>query len=174
MKHDVCLREKTTTATTCPTGTDTPVAGVQVPMTTAKFFQQLWTVANGDEAVFDTVELASELSIVGDCNSTTTMANCHLFNKTFGTAAAAGALNDFYVTRSSMTEAFHVTMDSNVMGNAKEQTLDKSFHTGSMTNKVALWTGLAPVSPASGWSTLSVSSTAKADQSMSKHPSIAT
>jgi hypothetical protein len=166
LEHDVCLREKTTTDTTCPTGGATPVVGIQLPDSTAKFFSQLWTVANGDTTTFTKVQLASELSVVGDCNSTTTMKNCHLFGKTYGTAGAAGALNDFYVTRSSETQAWHVTLDAKVMGNEKEQTLNKSFHAGNMTNKVTLWTGAAPVAPAAGWSTLSVTSEAKAKESM--------
>jgi hypothetical protein len=176
LQHDVCLREKTTTGTACPTGTATPVAGVQVPMNTAKFFQQIWSVSNGDTAKFDNVELASEIAVEGDCNSTATMANCHLYNKTFGTAAAAGALNEFYVTRGSpIAEAFHVTFDAKVMTNQKATSLAKAVHTGVMTNKVTLWTGLAPVAPAAGWSTLSVTSTAKKTESMGeKHPSAMT
>merc|ERR1712216_1022402 len=98
-------------------------------------------------------------------------ANCDLSGKTFGSVAAAGALNDFWVTRSSSAEGFHVTLDAKVMGNKKDQTLANSFHTGSMTNKVALWTGKAPVAPAAGWSTLSVTSSAKNTESLDCHPS---
>jgi hypothetical protein len=175
LQHEVCLRDKTTTATTCPTGTATPAVGVQLPMSTARFFQQIWSVSNGDNTTHTNVELASEMSVSGDCNSTATMANCHLFGKTFGSAAAAGALNDFYVTRGTQTaEAFHVTFDAKVMGNAKEQTLAKSVHAGSMTNNVSLWTGVAPVGKAAGWSTLSITSTAKSAESLGKHPSVMT
>jgi len=78
LEHDVCLREKTTTVATCPEGSATPKVGVQIPMNTAKFFSQLWSVSNGDKVKFDTVELASELSVVGDCNTTASMANCVL------------------------------------------------------------------------------------------------
>ena len=93
LKHDVCLRTKSTAGTACPTGT-APAVGVQVPMSNAKFFTQVWTVANGDKATHDTVEWAQEWTVAGDCNSTATMKNCNLFNKTFGTSAAAGAMND--------------------------------------------------------------------------------
>jgi hypothetical protein len=128
LKHDVCLREKTTTAATCPTGAATPVAGVQVPMNTAKFFQQIWSVAaptpGKSDPAYDSNELAAELAVSGDCNSTASMKDCHLFGKTFGSTAAAGALNDFYVTRGAqMLEAFHVTFDDKAMGNSKAQTL---------------------------------------------------
>lgn len=174
MKHDVCLRDKATGAT-CSTGTATPAAGVQVPMNTAKFFQQIWTASNGDTTKHDTIELASQMAVNGDCNTTASMANCSLMGKDFGSAAAAGALNDFHVTRGfGVTEAFHVTFDAKVMGNAKEQTLAKSMHTGSMTNKVSLWTGAAPVGKAVGWSTLAMTSTAKSAESLSVHPSVMT
>lgn len=174
MNHDVCLREKTTSAT-CPTGTATPVAGVQVPMSTAKFFQQIWTSTNYDTTKHDTIELASQMAVNGDCNTTATMANCALYGKVFGSAAAAGALDDFHVSRGfGVTEAFHVTFDAKVMGNEKEQTLAKSMHTGAMTNKVSLWTGAAPVGTAVGWSTLAMTSTAKSAESLSVHPSIMT
>merc|ERR1712054_714003 len=107
------------------------------------------------------------MSVTGDCNSTETMANCHLFGSTFGSVAAAGALNDFYVTRGAqMTEAWHVTLDANVMGNSKDQTLANSFHTGALTNSVALWTGVAATDTTLGWSTLAVTSTAKSAESM--------
>lgn len=100
--HDVCLREKTTTATACPTndGTGTTVVGVQLTMATAKFFSQVWSTQQGTVPKFTNVETASEMSVVGDCNSTATMAKCALYGKTFGSAAAAGELNDFWVTRS--------------------------------------------------------------------------
>ena len=60
------------------------------------------------------------------------------------------------------------------MGNEKEQTLNKSTHGGSMTNKVSLWTGVVATAKTTGWSTISVSSTAKSANSLSKHPSVST
>lgn len=73
-----------------------------------------------------------------------------------------------------MTEGWRVTYDAKVMGNAKAQTLDLAKHTGSMTNKVSLWTGVAASTTATGWSTVAVSSTAKSADSLSIHPSVAT
>lgn len=144
-------------------------------MSTAKFFQQIWTSTNYDTTKHDTIELASQMAVNGDCNTTATMANCALYGKVFGSAAAAGALDDFHVSRGfGVTEAFHVTFDAKVMGNEKEQTLAKSMHTGAMTNKVSLWTGAAPVGTAVGWSTLAMTSTAKSAESLSVHPSIMT
>jgi len=64
-------------------------------MSNAKFFHQVWTVTNSDKAAYDTNEWAQEWSVEGDCNSTTTIANCHMFGKTFGTAAAAGSSNEW-------------------------------------------------------------------------------
>lgn len=104
MKHDVCLRQKTT-GTVCSTGA-TPVTAITVPETDAKFFQQVWTVSNTDKADYDTVEWAQEWSVVGDCNATTNITKCNMFNKTFGQNAAAGSLNEFYVTRSSISEGW--------------------------------------------------------------------
>lgn len=60
------------------------------------------------------------------------------------------------------------------MGNGTEQTLAKAKHTGDMTNKVSLWTGVAATTTASGWSTVKVESSAKKAESMSVHPSVAT
>lgn len=145
-------------------------------MNTAKFFQQIWSTAapaaGKSDPAYDTNELAAELAVSGDCNSTTSMANCQLFGKTFGSAAAAGALNDFYVTRGAgMTEAFHVTFDAKAMGNSKAQTLAAATHTNSVTNNVALWTGVAPAGKALGWTTLAITSSSKVANSLGKHPS---
>lgn len=60
------------------------------------------------------------------------------------------------------------------MGNTTEQTLNKSTHGGNMTNKVSLWIGVASTATTTGWSTISVSSTAKSANSLSKHPSVST
>jgi hypothetical protein len=178
LKHNVCLREKSGTATACslgPAATPTvPQTGIQIPNTNARFFHQVWSVTNNDKAAFDNVEWAQEWSIVGDCNSTTTMPNCQMYNKTFGTPAAAGAQNNFYVTRNSGSEGFNIVVDDKVMGNAKALTLAASAHTGSMTNTVSLWTGAKATKTTTGWSTIAVSSVAKSADSMGKHPSIAT
>lgn len=47
VEHDLCLREKTTAATTCPTG-PTPIAGVQIVAADAKFFMQIATTATNN------------------------------------------------------------------------------------------------------------------------------
>lgn len=60
------------------------------------------------------------------------------------------------------------------MGNEKAQTLDLAKHTGSMTNKVSLWTGVAATTTASGWSTVKVESSSKKAESMAVHPSVST
>lgn len=97
-----------------------------------------------------------------------------MFSDVFGTTAAAGSLNNFYVTRANLTEGWNVVYDKKVMGNEKALTLAAAKHTGSMTNKVSLWTGAKATKTTTGWSTVSVVSTAKSAESMSKHPSIAT
>jgi len=143
-------------------------------MSNAKFFNQVWTVANSDKTDFDKVEFAQEWAVLGDCNSTATIANCSLYNKTFGTSATAGAMKKFYVTRGSMAEAWDVTYDDKVMGNAKAQTLNDAKHTGAMTNKVSLWTGVAATATATGWSTVKVESNASKANSLGVHPSTST
>jgi len=77
-----------------------------------------------------------------------------------------------------MAEGFHVTYDAKVMGTGDPtkaaQTLAGAKHTGTVTNKVTLWTGVAATTTATGWTTVKVESNSKKDESLSVHPSVST
>lgn len=77
LKHTVCMREKTTSATICPSAT--PSTGpVTIPFNEAKFFNQITTVVTNTND-YDKIELDQELKVEGDCNTSTSKANCNLF-----------------------------------------------------------------------------------------------
>jgi hypothetical protein len=93
LKHDVCLREKTT-GTTCPTGA-APVVGVLTAVNTARFFNQVYSVATGsDKTAFDTVQFSTTWTVNGDCNSAKTMPNCQVYYKSFGDAKATATVSN--------------------------------------------------------------------------------
>jgi hypothetical protein len=166
LKHDVCLREKTT-GTVCPVGTAVPAVGVQIPNTQAKFFSQIWTVANGNTDVFDKVEWASEWDVVGDCTATATIAKCKTFWGTFGAETATATSNKFYITQNSNASGWQVEYDAKPLSNTVSVALDVNAKVkGTMTNKVTAWTGVIPK--------IKVESSASKTNSLDKHPSTTT
>lgn len=72
LEHDVCFKEKTTTATACPTPAE-PLAA-----TSAKFFNQILSQANNalNTNAFDNVQFDQTIGLIGLCNSATLVAGC--------------------------------------------------------------------------------------------------